>query len=167
MNTYCLLTLVLVLVIGMIVAQAAERDSVKDPAQVEFFIAPLRGADFKAAAARLVDGMLPQAMPAAMREEIRGTMLSAPQHITVGAMEAMFGNAAIWEPHPIRVPLQLLLAANPAWSVDYERFVRQLAPQVDYRVFTGVSHFLMMERQEPVNRAIQEFLTSNLLLGFK
>jgi len=153
--------------LALVVVDGALRSYFKDPAQAEPFIAPLRGPNYKAAAARFVDGMLPQTMPAALRDEIRGVMTSAPQHVGVGAMEGMFKDMAIWKPDPIRVPLQLLLAASPEWSADYKKFVRGLAPQVDYRTFSGVSHFLMMEQPNAVNRALQEFLVKNRLLGFK
>ncbi len=87
-------------------------------------------------------------------------------HISA-TMEGMLEDASIWKADLIRVPLQLLLAKNPEWSADYEAFVRTLAPDADCRVFDDVSHFLMLEKPEPVNRAMSEFLTRKRLLGFK
>jgi pimeloyl-ACP methyl ester carboxylesterase len=152
--------------LALVILDGALQNYFKDTAQADSFIAPLRGTEYQAAAARFVDGILPQTMAAGLRDEIRRTMLATPQHVMVGAMEGMMKDPSIWKPDPIKVPLLLLLASNSAWPDDYEKFVRTLAPQADYRVFNGVSHFLMMEQPDKINLAIEEFLTRNRLLGF-
>jgi len=40
----------------------------------------------------------------------------------------------------------------------------KLVPNLDFRMWEGVSHFLMMERPQEFDHAVQEFLTKNKLL---
>src|SRR6185503_10592530 len=58
-----------------------------DPAVVDRFIAPLRGPNYKEVAAGFVDGMMGPEVSAALRQQIKTSMLSAPQHVAVSAME--------------------------------------------------------------------------------
>jgi len=67
----------------------------------------------------------------------------------------------IWRPDKINVPTLMILAKQPAWSADYERFVRDLVPGVDYQVWEGVSHFLMIDKPQEFNAALAAFLAKN------
>jgi len=59
----------------------------------------------------------------------------------------------------------MILAKQPAWSADYEQFVRGIVPNLDYQVWEGVSHFLMMEKPEQFNHAVVAFLEKNQLMN--
>ncbi|MBI3817952.1 MAG: hypothetical protein HY286_04615 [Planctomycetes bacterium] len=83
--------------------------------------------------------------------------LSAPQKTIIGDLAAV-GDPSVWTPDPIVVPFQLLLAKQPSWTDEYKRFVMQLAPQADYRVYDGPGHFIHMEEPAEINKAIAEFL---------
>jgi hypothetical protein len=39
-----------------------------------------------------------------------------------------------------------------------------IAPNLDFKMWTGVSHFLMMEKPNEFNYAIQSFIAKNKLL---
>jgi pimeloyl-ACP methyl ester carboxylesterase len=134
--------------------------------RMEPFIAPLRGPDYAGHAARMVDGMLQPVKSEALRAEIRAVMLSAPQHVAVGAMEGMM-EESVWREDQIRVPVLAVLARSPFWPADNEQFFRRIAPDVDYRVWDGVSHFLMMDNPTEFNRALAEFLAARKLLAKK
>ena len=58
----------------------------------------------------------------------------------------------------------MILAKQPAWSPEYEQFVRRLIPKVDYQIWPNVSHFLMMEKPREFNASILKFLEQNQLL---
>ena len=73
-------------------------------------------------------------------------------------------NPANWNDDKIEAPLQVILAKSPFWNAEYEQFVRQLAPQVDYRVMEGVGHFLMMEKPKEFNELMAGFLKKEGLL---
>jgi pimeloyl-ACP methyl ester carboxylesterase len=135
-------------------------------AMMEQFIAPLRGGGYREGSARMVEGMLQPVKSEALRAEIKAAMLATPAHVGLGAMEAMM-DESIYKEDPIRVPLLAVLARSPFWAADNEQFFRKLAPDLDYRMWDGVSHFLMMEKPDEFNRALAEFLAARRLLAKK
>lgn len=150
--------------LALVAVDGSLRPFITDPAAVERFLGPLRGAGYREAFARAVDGMIGPATAADAREQIRRTMLSTPQHVIVGAGEAMF-DPAIWTEDPIGVPVLCVLARSPFHSEDYEAFVRRLAPRLEYRVLDDAGHFLMMDKPAEFNSILARFLVENRLLS--
>src|SRR5262245_36501062 len=130
---------------------------------MEPMLANMRAADYKKFAETFI-GFLAQTMKDKKKlEEVRSGMLATPQHVMVGAMEGML-DPEIWKQDKITVPVLALMAPNPAWGGEYEKFVRELAPGVDYQAWTGVSHFLMMDEPQKFNDAVLAFLKKNKLI---
>jgi pimeloyl-ACP methyl ester carboxylesterase len=128
------------------------------------FLDPLRSPDYKQQAERMVEYFTHPMKDPAAKAEVKAAMLGAPQHVLVSAMEEML-NPEIWqEQEQIKVPTLALMAPNPMWTSDYEKFVRELAPGVDYQVWAGVSHFLMMDEPQKFNDAVLAFLKRNKLV---
>jgi pimeloyl-ACP methyl ester carboxylesterase len=144
-------------VLGLVAVDGALRPFSTDPVFVERFLAPFKGEKWKEAMDAFVDSSFPAGKTAA-REETKAIMRATPQHVVVSAGEGMF-DSAVWTEEPIRVPLLLLLAKSPFWSEEYEAFVRKLASDVDWRVFDGVGHFLMLQKPEAINAALLDWLS--------
>jgi pimeloyl-ACP methyl ester carboxylesterase len=134
-----------------------------DKKMMDAFIAPLRGPDYKEQAAKFVDSMMGPQVSAALREEIKSSMLSTPQRIAISAMEGM-ADESNWKQDKIDVPVLAILAKSPFWPPDNEQFFRSLAPKLDYQMWDGVSHFLMMEKPKEFNDAVLGFLDKQRLL---
>jgi len=49
------------------------------------------------------------------------------------------------------VPVLAILAKSPFWPADTEQFYRTIAPSLDFQMWDGVGHFLMMEGPERFN----------------
>jgi sigma-B regulation protein RsbQ len=130
---------------------------------MEKFVAPLKGDNYPEAAGRVIDGMTKSVKDAALRDKIKTLMLKTPQHVAVSEFEAT-ADEDLWKEDKIEVPTLLVLAKQPAWSSEYEQFVRKLALKVDYQVWENVSHFLMMEKPREFNAAVLTFLDANQLL---
>jgi len=130
---------------------------------MEKFIAPLRGRDYEPTASRFINGMTAPMKAEAQREEVRAMMRRGAQHVAVSEMESL-RDPALWAEDKIEVPVLILLARQPAWTAEYETFVRGLVSDLDYRVWDGVSHFLMMDRPKEFNEAVLGFLRSKELL---
>ena len=130
---------------------------------MERFIAPLRGRDYEVTAGRFINGMTAPMKLEAQRDEVRAMMKRGAQHVAVSEMESL-RDPALWEEDTIEVPVLMLLAQQPAWTAEYEEFVRELVPDLDYRVLEGVSHFLMLDRPEEFNAAVVEFVRKKKLL---
>ena len=134
-----------------------------DKKMMDGFIAPLRGPDYKQTAAQFIDSMMGPAASASLREQIKTSMLSTPQSVAVSAMEGM-ADESIWGQDKIEVPVLAVLAKGPFWPPDNEQFFRSIASNLDYQMWEGVGHFLMMEKPKAFNDAVLAFLEKQKLL---
>ena len=134
-----------------------------DKAAMENFIANLQGDNYAEAAGGLIDGMTRPINDPALRNEIKALMLRTPQYVAISEFRAT-GDPDLWKEDKIEVPVLMILAKQPAWSPDYEQFVRSLIPRLNYQVWENVSHFLMMQKPREFNAAVLGFLEQNNLL---
>ena len=67
-------------------------------------------------------------------------------------------DSKLWTDDRVKVPAQALMAKSPLWTDDYKAYVKKLVPNLDYREFDGVDHFLFMEKPAEVDAALVEFL---------
>ncbi|MDQ4123461.1 MAG: alpha/beta hydrolase [Acidobacteriota bacterium] len=130
-------------------------------AQMEQFLAPLK-ANYKQAAQGFVDGMLQPVKDERLKNEIRTAMLSTPDYVAVSAMEGMTDERN-YATDKINVPVLAILAKSPFWRDDTEQFLRSLAPNLEFQMWDGVSHFLMMEKPAEFNQTVRAFLVKNKL----
>jgi len=131
--------------------------------QMKQFIEPLRGPNYKERAEMIIGGISQAVKDKKTQEEIRTAMMSAPQHVMVGAMDAMMDDA-IWKQDKINAPTLAVMAKQPQWNDEYEKYVRELVPGVDYQMWEGVSHFLMMDEPQKFNDTVLAFLKKNKLV---
>ena len=147
--------------LGLVIADGALRLMLPKE-QLEQFVGRLR-ADYPAAAPLMVDGMLTPVRDAKLKSEIREAMLSTPDYVAISAMDGM-ADEKVYERDPIKVPVLAVLAKSPFWPADTEPFLRSLAPRLEFYLWDGVSHFLMMEKPREFNQTVQAFLSKNRLL---
>jgi pimeloyl-ACP methyl ester carboxylesterase len=130
--------------------------------QMKQFVDPLRGPNYKEQAERIIAFVSQSVKDKKTVEEIRASMMSTPQHVMLGAFEAMMDDA-IWKQDKINAPTLAVMAKAPQWDAEYEKLVRELAPGIDYQMWEGVSHFLMMDEPQKFNDAVLAFLKKNKL----
>ncbi|MEY2526431.1 MAG: hypothetical protein QOE73_1202, partial [Verrucomicrobiota bacterium] len=147
---------------GLVIVEGGLRPFV-DAANMEKFIAPLRGENYEAEAGRFIDGMTKPIKDATLRERIKALMLRTPQYVAVSEFEGT-ADPALWKPDKIDIPVLMILAKQPVWTAEYEQFARSLVPNLDYQVWENVSHFVMMEKPREFNQALTAFLEKNKLL---
>lgn len=128
-----------------------------DKASMEKFIARFKESNYEETAGKMVDGMTASIKDAALREKIKATMLRTPQAVAVSEFESTLDDA-VWARDKITLPVLMVLAKQPAWSAEYERFVRGLVPDLEYVTWDNISHFLMMEKPDEFNRTVADFL---------
>jgi pimeloyl-ACP methyl ester carboxylesterase len=148
--------------LGLVIVDGALR-LFMPPAQMEAFAKQFR-ADYKTASAQMVDGMLTPVKDEKLKSEIRAAMLGTPDYVAISAMAGM-ADQKIYEQDPIKVPVLAVMAKSPFWAADTESFMRSLAPDLEFHMWEGVSHFLMMEKPDEFNRTLQEFLVKHKLLA--
>jgi len=148
--------------LGLVIVDGGLRPFVPK-AQADQFAAMLRS-NYKAVASQMIDGIIAPIKDDKLKAEIRGAMLATPEHVAVGAMVGM-ADEKIYEKDSIKVPVLAVLAKSPFWQPDTEQFLRSLAPNLEFYMWEGVSHFLMMDKPDEFNRSLQAFLAKQKLLN--
>ena len=131
-------------------------------AEMEQFYAPLRS-NYKATSMQFIDGMLMTVKDEALKQQVRSSVLATPDHVGLSAMEA-FNDDKLWATDQIKVPVLAIMAESPYWKPDTKDFYQTIAPILDYHMWTGVSHFLMMEKPLEFNELVAAFIVKNKLL---
>lgn len=134
-----------------------------DRKMMEGFIAGFRGPNYKEAGKQMFAGMAGPNLSPELKARIQATFLTTTQHVLVSAMEGM-ADDSIWGQDKINVPVLAVLAKTPFWPADTEQFYRSIAPDLEFQMFDGVGHFLMMEKPKQFNDAVIAFLNKKRLL---
>ncbi len=146
--------------LGLVIVDGALRTGTKE--EVEMFISPLR-TNYKANSVEFVDGMLQPIPDEKLKQEIRTAMLATPDYVGLSAMEGMV-DEKIWTNDKINVPVLAILAKAVWWKEDEKEFFGSIASDLDFQMWDGVSHFLMMEKPREFNEAVKKFVADKKLL---
>lgn len=130
--------------------------------EIAQFSAPLR-ANFKPVYVQFMGEMLKPIKDEKLKQELMTTMPTAPEYVALSAMDGM-NDEKIYATDKINVPVLAIMAPSPYWKPDMETFYRSVAPNLDYRMWQGVTHFLMMEKPQEFNQAVRFYLNKNQLL---
>jgi pimeloyl-ACP methyl ester carboxylesterase len=130
-------------------------------AEIEKFFEPLFK-DYRGEAPKFVDGLL-EPTRADLKPDIRSAMLSTPDYVGISAMRGMLDDK-IWTNDQIKVPVLAVMSGSGQWAADTKDFYQTIAPNLDFQMWAGVSHFLMMEKPYEFNSAVQYFIVKNKLL---
>lgn len=147
--------------LGLVIVDGALRPYA-DEETFEKFFAPIR-ADYKKNAPMMIDGMLMPVRDEKLKLQIREAMLATPDYVALSAMDGM-AEKKIWEKDQIKVPVLAIMAQSPAWKPDEKDFFQSIAPNLDFRMWQGYSHFLMMEQPAVFNKSVKLFINKNKLL---
>lgn len=126
------------------------------------FLAMFRSPGYKESGGQMLSQMMAN-LPAAEQERGKASFANTPQYVIVGAMEAM-GDEALYAPDKINVPVLAILAKSPFWPADTEQFLHSLAPDLEFQMWEGVGHFVMLEKPKQLNDAVIAFLNKKNLL---
>jgi pimeloyl-ACP methyl ester carboxylesterase len=134
-----------------------------DKKMFDGLIAGLRGPNYREVGKQLLAGLAGPTLSSEFRQQTEASFLNTPQHVLVSAMEGM-ADESIWGTDKINVPVLAIMAKTPFWPADTEQFDRSIAPNLEFQMWEGVGHFLMMEKPKEFNAAILAFLNKNKLL---
>ncbi len=147
-------------VAGLVIVDGPLKSFFDSPEEGRKLIAPLSGPGWKEWAAKFVDGMLAPMHSAEDRKHVRAVMLGTLQRVLLSSMEQTF-EPELWRAQPIRVPLMLVLAKQPAWDAAYRAYVEKLAPGLRWEMLDNVSHFLMLDEPERFDELMRSFLVGS------
>ncbi|HYV09992.1 MAG TPA: alpha/beta hydrolase [Pyrinomonadaceae bacterium] len=126
------------------------------------FLTMFRSPGYKEAGKQMFTQMAGK-LPAAEVERLNASFANTPQYVTVSAMESM-GDEALYTTDKINVPVFAILGKSPYWPADTEQFLRGLAPDLEFQMWEGVGHFLMIDKPKQFNDAVIAFLDKKNLL---
>lgn len=132
-------------------------------AMMDRLIAGFRGPNYKEAVVQMLTAISGPNLSADARERIKASSLNTPQHVLVSAMEGM-ADPSIWGDDKINVPVLAIMAKNPFYGANIEELFRGIAPNLDFQMWDGVGHFIMMEKPKEFNAAVLAFMDKNRLL---
>jgi len=147
-------------VAGLVIVDGPLKSFFASPEEGRKFVAPLKGRGWKEWATKLVDGMLVPMRSDADRKHVREVMLGTLPRVMLSSFEGTL-DPDLWREVPIKVPLMLVLAKQPAWDEAYRAFAEKLAPGLRWEMLERVSHFLMLDEPERFDALMRSFLIGN------
>ena len=90
-------------------------------------------------------------------------MLATPDYVGSSAMKLMLDDA--YATHgKIDVPMLAVMAPAEIWPANLKDQYASIASKMDFKMWTGVSHFLHMEKPKEFNEQVAAFIAKNKLL---
>ena len=126
-------------------------------------IAGFRAPTYRDAVGKMLAAISGPNLSADAKERINASALNTPQHVIVSAMEGM-ADPSIWGDDKINVPVLAIMAKNPFYGPNLEETFRAIAPKLDFQMWDGVGHFIMIEKPKEFNAAVISWLDKNNLL---
>jgi len=119
-------------------------------------VAPLEQ-DFRTGTRQFVEQMVLPGTDPQLREWILADMSAAPPAVALSAMNELFSQYVTGEAAKVleQVRLPVFAVNGDMWPIDYEANRRHML-SFDAVVLKGADHFLMMDRSEEFNRALEK-----------
>ena len=132
-------------------------------AMLDQLIANFRGPKYRDTIDQMFGMMFGSALSTETQQRIKASAENTPQHVLASAFEGM-ASPAIWGEDKINVPVLAIMAKNPFYPPNVEESFRMLAPKMEFQMWDGVGHFIMMEKPKEFNTAVIQWLDQNSLL---
>ena len=133
-----------------------------DKKQFDGLIAGLRS-DYRQTAAGFVNSMLVTMKDENVKQAILSTNQITPDYVGISAI-SQFADDTLWKTDQIKVPVLAIFAEGPFWPSDTEAFFRSITPDLDFHMWKGPTHFLMMEKPKEFNDLVRAFVAKKKLL---
>ena len=130
--------------------------------ELKKMIAPLEK-DFRAGSRQFVEEMISPQTDPQLREWILSDMSAAPPAVALSAMNNMMSQYITGEAAKIfdEIRIPVITVNGDMWPIDYEANRRHML-SFDAIVLKGADHFLMLNRPEQFNRALEKAISKIL-----
>ncbi len=135
-----------------------------DKATMDRMVDNFRGPNYKDVVSKMFAGLMGPGITPDARQQINESALSTPQYVVIGAMEGMV-DQSIWKDDKVEVPVLAILAKNPFYPSNIEESYRGVAPNLEFHMWEGVGHFIMMEKPREFNSTVLTFLAKNKIIS--
>jgi pimeloyl-ACP methyl ester carboxylesterase len=137
-----------------------------DKAFIDQFVAALKGPKYLDAVGQMMTVIGGPSLSPELKTRINSASSNTPQFVLASAFSGML-DQSIWTEDKINVPALAIMAKSPILPPNAEESYRALAPNLDFQLWDGVGHFLMMEKPKDFNAAVITWLDKNKLLPAK
>src|SRR5574341_1566652 len=134
-----------------------------DKAMVDQMMAGFRGPEYRDVVNQMMGFIGGPNLSAEVKQRINSASINTPQYVLVSAFEGML-DASIWAEDKINVPVLAIMAKTPLLPANAEESFRAIAPRLDFQMWEGVGHFIMMEKPKEFDAAVIAWLDKNNLL---
>ncbi len=134
-----------------------------DKAMIDQMMAGFRGPQYRDAVSQMMGFIGGPNLSAELKQRISSASMNTPQNVLVSAFEGMLDNS-IWTEDKINVPVLAIMAKTVLLPPNAEESFRAIAPKLDFQIFDGVGHFLMMEKPKEFDAAVIAWLDKNKFL---
>ncbi len=134
-----------------------------DKAMLDQLIAGFRGPNYRDVVGQMMTMISGTNLSAEVKGRINSSSNNTPQNVLVSAMEGM-ADPSIWGEDKLNVPVLAIMARTPLVPPNVEESFRVIAPTMDFQMWDGVGHFIMMEKPKEFNAAVLQWLEKNKLL---
>jgi pimeloyl-ACP methyl ester carboxylesterase len=113
--------------------------------------------DFKGNIPKLLQPMLGPDMKPEVKKVLIDTMLSADPYVSISCLKTM-RDPKNWDYKPLKMKTMVQLARNPYYPPDVQKQMKTLFPDLTYKQWEKVGHWIQMEKPDKFNRQVIEFL---------
>lgn len=134
-----------------------------DKAMMDQMMAGFRGPKYRDVVGQMMTFISGPNLSSEVKERINSASMNTPQYVLVSAFEGMLDNS-IWGEDKINVPVLAIMAKTALLPANAEESFRAIAPKMEFQVWEGVGHFIMMEKPKEFDAAVLTFLDKYSLL---
>jgi pimeloyl-ACP methyl ester carboxylesterase len=149
--------------LGIVIVDGALRPF-GNKALMDQMIANFRGPKYRDTVNQMFAMMAGPSMTPEAQQRIKASADNTPQYVLASAFEGM-ADPSIWGDDKIDVPVLAIMARNPFYPANLEESYRSLAPKMDFYMWDGVGHFIMVEKPKEFDTAVIAWLDKNRFLG--
>jgi len=149
-------------VLGIVIVDGSLRPF-GDKGMIDQMMAGFRGPQYRDTVGQMMAFIGGPNLSVELKERINSASMNTPQHVLVSAFEGMLDNS-IWGEDKINVPVLAIMAKTALLPPNAEESFREIAPKLDFQIFDGVGHFLMMEKPMEFDAAVIAWLDKNRLM---
>lgn len=148
--------------LGIVIADGSLRPF-GNKAMLDQLIAGFRAPGYRGQIDQMFAMMIGKNLSTDAQDRIKSSSANTPQNVLVSAFEGM-ADPSIWGEDQITVPVLAIMAKSPFYPPNVEESFRQIAPKMEFHMWDGAGHFVMMERPKDFNELVLAWLDKNNLL---
>lgn len=113
--------------------------------------------DFKSNLPKFLEPMLGSAITPEVKKIILDKLMASDPYVAISCMKTL-RNPKSWKFKPLEMRTLGQFTKSPYYPPDLEKQIRKLFPNLVYKHWKNVGHWLQMEKPELFNQQVEEFL---------